>query len=117
MSSLNIYELHELRKNYLKLNYSVTEINLHILKLISYPIYLLLIVILSALIMLKIKQINGNTFKISIGLFLSVIIYYFNNLFNVLGSTEKINYLISVWGPLFILSLLISILTFKFNEK
>ena len=117
LSSLNIYELHELRKNYLKLNYSVTEINLHILKLISYPIYLLLIVILSALIMLKIKQINGNTFKISIGLFFSVIIYYLNNFFYVLGSTEKINLIISILCPLLLLTLTNIIMINKINEK
>ena len=73
--------------------------------------------VFSSIIMINTKKFSSDTFKISIGLFLSVIIYYFNNLFNVLGATEKINYLISVWGPLFILSLLISILTFKFNEK
>ena len=117
LSSLNIYELYELRKNYLKLNYSVTEINLHILKLISYPIYLLLIVILSALIMLKIKQINGNTFKISIGLFFSVIIYYLNNFFYVLGSTEKINLIVSILCPLLLLTLTNIIMINKINEK
>ena len=53
LSSLSIYELYELRKNYIRLNYSVTEVNLQILKIITYPIYLLLIVIFSALIMLK----------------------------------------------------------------
>ncbi len=69
LSSLNLYELYELRENYLKLNYSITDINLHFLKLISHPIYLLLITIFSSLIMLNIKQIKSTTFKISIGLF------------------------------------------------
>ena len=45
LSSLNFYQLYELRKNYIKLNYSITEINLQILKLISFPIYLLLMTI------------------------------------------------------------------------
>ena len=39
LSSLNFFELYELRKNYKKLNYSITDVNLQILKLISYPIY------------------------------------------------------------------------------
>ena len=56
LSSLSIYELYELRKNYIRLNYSVTEVNLQILKILTYPIYLLLIVIFSALIMLKVKN-------------------------------------------------------------
>ena len=35
LSSLNIAQLIELRKNYKKLNYSITEIDLQLLKLIS----------------------------------------------------------------------------------
>ena len=34
LSSLNFYQLYELRKNYIKLNYSITEINIKILKLL-----------------------------------------------------------------------------------
>ena len=39
LSALNIFELYELRKNYIKLNYSLTEVNLQILKLISLPLF------------------------------------------------------------------------------
>ena len=117
LSSLSIYELYELRKNYIRLNYSVTEVNLQILKILTYPIYLLLIVIFSALIMLKVKKIKGNTFKITIGLFASVIIYYLNNFFYVLGTTEKVNLLISILCPLIILSLTNLIMINKINEK
>ena len=117
LSSLSFFELIELKNNYEMLNYAIVDVNIQIHKIISYPLYLILMTVFSSIIMINTKKFNSDTFKISIGLFLSVIIYYFNNLFNVLGATEKINYLISVWGPLFILSLLISILTFKFNEK
>ena len=71
LSALDVFELLELRKNYLKLNYSITDIDLHLLKIASYPILLLLISIFAALIMLNIKQIKSSTFKISIGLFFS----------------------------------------------
>ena len=89
LSSLNILELLELRENYKKLNYSITELDLQILKLFSLPVYLLLVCLFSSLIMLRVKHLSGSTFKITIGLFFSVIIYYFNNFFYVLGSTEK----------------------------
>ena len=69
LSALNLYEIYELRNNYKKLNYSITEIDLQILKLAFLPLYLLLIAIFSALIMFKIKQIKSSTFKITIGLF------------------------------------------------
>ena len=90
LSALNIFELYELRKNYKKLRYSITDINLHLLKLISYPIYLFLMALFSSLIMLNIKKVKSSTLKIFIGLFLSVIIYYLNNFSYVLGGTESI---------------------------
>ena len=76
-----------------------------------------MIVIFSALIMLNVKQIKGNTFKITIGLFASVIIYYLNNFFYVLGSTEKINLIISVSSTLILLSLTNLLMINKINEK
>ena len=117
LSSLNFYQLYELRENYIKLNYSITEINLQILKLIVYPIYLLLITIFSSIIMLKFKQLDGNTIKIAIGLFFSVIIYYFNNFSLVLGSTERIPEIISIFLPLIIIATVNSIMIYKINEK
>tara|TARA_Y100001954_G_C15239733_1_gene327527 strand:- start:268 stop:471 length:204 start_codon:yes stop_codon:yes gene_type:complete len=67
--------------------------------------------------MFNIKRIKGNTFKITIGLFASVIIYYLNNFFYVLGSTEKINLLISVSSTLILLALTNLLMINKINEK
>ena len=117
LSSLNFYQLYELRKNYIKLNYSITEINLQILKLISFPIYLLLITIFSAIIMLKFKNLDGNTLKIATGLFFSVIIYYFYNFSLVLGSTERIPEAASIFFPLIIMAIVNSTMIYKINEK
>ena len=117
LSALNLFELYELRENYLKLNYSITDINLHLLKLISNPIYLLLISIFASLIMFNIKQIKSSAFKISLGLFFSVLIYYFNNFSYVLGSTEKISLTISIFLPLLILSTINGFMIYKINEK
>ena len=117
LSSLNIFQLFELKKNYKKLNYSLTEINLQLLKLLSYPINLLLITIFSALIMFRIKRLNTTTIKISFGLFLSVIIYYINNFFLVMGNTEKIPIILAVITPLLILSLINIFMSYKINEK
>ena len=117
LSALSIFELYELRKNYIRLNYSVTEVNIQILKLISFPIYLLMMVIFSACLMLRIKYLDSSTFKISIGLFFSVIIYYINNFFYVLGSTERLSLLIAVFLPIFLLIITNSLLLNKINEK
>ena len=117
LSSLSLLQLYELRENYIRLNYSITEVNLQLLKLVSYPLFLFLITIFSSLIMLNIKQINGTAFKISLGLFFSVIIYYFNNFFFVLGSTEKIPLIFSVFIPLAILTLLNAFMINNVNDK
>ena len=117
LKALNIYELLELRKNYIKLNYSITDINLHLLKLASNPLYLLLITIFSTLIMLNIKQVKSSTFKISIGLFFSVIVYYLNNFFYVLGSTERLSLTLSIFLPLIVLATINSFLIYRINEK
>ena len=117
LSALNIFQLYELRKNYLRLNYSITEVNLQILKLISFPLYLLMMVIFSACIMLRIKYLDSSTIKISIGIFFSVIIYYINNFFYVLGSTERLPLIIAIFLPIFILILTNSFLINKINEK
>ena len=117
LSSLDIFELFELRNNYKKLNYSITEIDLQIIKFFSYPFYLLLMTIFSSLIMLNIKNIKSTTYKISFGLFLSVIIYYLNNFSQVLGSTERIPLLMSVFIPLLTLFVINSLMVFNINEK
>ena len=117
LSSLSLMELYQLRENYKKLNYSTTEVDMHLSKLISYPIFLLLITLLSSVIMLNIKQIRGTTIKISIGLFFSVIIYYLNNFSYVLGSTERVSITFSILLPILILTLINCITLYKINEK
>ena len=73
--------------------------------------------IFSGVIMLNSKKFKSNTLKISVGLFLCVIIYYFNNLFNILGATERLNYILSVWAPLLFLTFITMLMTSKINEK
>ena len=117
LSSLTIFELFNLKKNYSLLGYSVNEIDLYIYKLFSYPIYYLLMVILSSFIMFNSKKLGSNTFKISLGLFLSVIIYYINNLFYVFANSERIPLGISISLPLAILILFNFMISKRINEK
>ncbi len=67
--------------------------------------------------MLRIKHLSNTTLQITVGLFFSVIIYYLNNFFNVLGSTEKIAVEFAVFSPLLILSLINLLMLNKINEK
>ena len=117
LNSLSILELIELKKNYDLLNYSTVEVNLQIQKIFSYPFYLLLMSFFSGLIMLNTKKFKSNTVKISIGLFLCVLIYYFNNLLYVMGLTEKIDTKLSIWIPIILLILITLMMSNKLNEK
>ena len=117
MSSLSFLELIEMRKNYKKLNYSLTEIDLQLLKLITFPIYFVLMFIFSGIIMMNTKTFKSKSLKIIIGLFLSIIIYYINNFFFILGTSEKLNVIISVVIPLFFLSIINFIFIKNINAK
>ena len=117
MSSLSFIELFKMRTNYKKLNYSLTEIDLQLLKLISFPIYFVLMFIFSAIIMMNTKTFKNKSLKITIGLFFSVIIYYINNFFYVLGTSEKINVISSVIIPLIILIMINTIFIRNINAK
>ena len=117
MSSLSFIELIKMRTNYKKLNYSLTEIDLQLLKLVSFPIYFVLMFIFSAIIMMNTKTFRNKSLKITIGLFFSVIIYYINNFFYVLGTSEKINVISSVIIPLLILTMINSIFIRNINAK
>ena len=117
LSSLSIFDLIELRKNYKFLNYSLTEIDSHFNKIISYPIYLTLITVFTSIIMFNIRFQKNSLYRIILGIFLSVIIYYITSFFNVLGVSEKIPLFLSVWLPLIILLILNFIFSLRLNEK
>ena len=117
LSSLSLIELFDLRKNYKQINYSTIEVDLQIHKLLSYPFYFTLMTIFASLIMFNTKKLNNNTLKILVGLFFSVIVYYINNFFYVLGKTEKMPMVVSVWLPLIILSMINLSMIMKVNHK
>ena len=117
MSSLSFVELLEMRKNYKKLNYSLTEIDLQLFKLISFPLYFILMFLFAAIIMMNTKTFKSKSLKITIGLFLSVIIYYINNFFYILGTSEKINVISSIIIPLIILTTINFLFMRNINDK
>ena len=117
LSSLTIIDLIKLRKNYKSLNYSLTEIDSHLYKLISYPLYLTLITIFSAIIMFNIGYQKKSLLNIVLGVFLSVVIYYINYFLKILGTSEKIPLIISVFLPLIILSIINMASIIRLNEK
>ena len=117
LSSLNIFELNNLRKKYDSINYSSTEVNSAIQKLISFPFYLTIMTVLAATIMLHIKHNRSKVFHLIFGILISVIIYYLSFFFEELGKNEQIPLGISIWIPLIIILLISAISLIRINEK
>ena len=117
LSSLNILELIKLSNDYKRLGYSTTEVRSHLNKIYTYPVYLALMTLFSSIIMLNIKKNKPMIFYLILSIFLSVVIYYFKVIFNLLGETGKIPVYASTWMPIFILLILITIGLIRINEK
>ena len=117
LSSLNILDLIKLNDDYKALGYSTIDVKSHLYKLFSFPVYLSVMTILSSIIMFNIKRNKAMIFHIILGIFLSVLIYYIYYLFNLLGESEKIPLLISIWLPLILLAIFNIIGLIKINEK
>ena len=117
LSSLTMWELVKLKKDYKSLGYSTSEIDNHQHKIITYPIYLMIMVLLSSIIMFNIKTNKTRVFNIILGISLSVIIYYIRYFFNLLGENNQIPIIMSIWFPLIIMLILCSIGMVRINEK
>ncbi len=117
LSSLSLMKLINLRQNYKSLNYSTVDVDMQIYKIATYPLFLVIMTILSSIIMLNTKKSSSKILKIIIGLFFSVVIYYINNFFNVMGSTERLPLMVSIWTPIIFLSLINLIMLVNINDK
>jgi len=117
LSSLNILELNKLKRDYEDLGYSTFEITSHLNRLYSFPVYLSIMSVFSAIIMLNIKRNKPMIYHIISGILFSVIIYYFYYLFSLLGENGKIPLTASTWLPLLLLMIFILIGLVRINEK
>ena len=117
ISTLNIMELFNLKKDYQKLGYSSDEITIHLLKLFSTPFFYGVLTILSSIIMFRFKKDKSLIFHILLGILMSVIIYYVNFMFSSLGNSGKIPVVTSIFLPILFISLISIIGLISINEK
>ncbi len=117
LKSLSVIELMKLKSDYKSLGYSTNEIESHLNRIYSYPIYLTIMVMLSSIIMLNIKRNKNKVFHILAGISLSVLIYYFYYLSNLFGENGSLTLITSTWLPLVILTFIILIGMVRINEK
>ena len=117
LNSLNLYELHKLSDSYSKIGYSTKDINMHLNKIYSMPVFYLLMTVLGFVIITKLKKLKSKFFVILFGIFISVIVYYLNYFSSILGNNGSLPVYLSVWVPLLILFLICNIGVLKLNEK
>ena len=117
LNSLNIFQLHNQIKNYNSLGYSATDVKIHLNKIYSLPIYIVLMAIIGCLVMLKFHFIRTKFFILIIGVFLSVVVYYINYFSKLFGSNETLPVELSIWLPQVILVLVCFLGLIKINEQ
>jgi len=117
LSSLDLIKLETLKSDYEMLGYDTNIINGYKHRLYSYPFYLALMVAIGSILMLKIKHNRSKIRNITIGITVSVLIYYINYFFNVIIETQNVPYITSIWGPQLILAMIIITNLVRINEK
>ena len=117
LSSITLWGLIKLKEDYKTVNYSTVEIDYQFHKIISYPIYLFIMSLVSIVLMMNLKAEINRIFLITTGIFLSVLIYYINHFFGIVGRSETIPLVVSIWIPLLILFIISSVGLIKINEK
>ena len=117
ISTLNILELFNLKKEYENLGYSSDEIVIHLLKLSSTPLLYGILTVLSAVIMFNFRKDKSLFYHVILGILMSVIIYYINFLFTSLGNSGKIPIILSIYLPLLFISIFAIIGLIRVNEK
>lgn len=117
LTSLTIWELFNLRDEYNSVGYSVKEINLHLQKIYSFPVYLTILTIFACVIMLNVPFNKPKFFYLLLGIFISVLIFYINHFSSLLGQNNKLPITLSVWLPHVIVSIFTGIGIVRINEK
>ena len=117
LSSLNIFKLQELKKDYIAIGYSTDEIDIQNHNILSLPFQLMLMCVISSIIMINNKFKKNIIFNILVGIFFSVIIYYLSHFSHLLGQNGKLPLIFSVWFPLLIILIISSIGIVRLNEK
>ena len=68
-------------------------------------------------LMMNIKYQKSKIIYITLGIIISVSVYYINYFFGIIGKNERLPLLIALWLPLVILVMISTIGSIKINEK
>ena len=97
--------------------YSVTDLRIRYQKLISFPIYLLAMSILSGLMIINLGKTSNYLKYGSYGVIISIVIYFLNDLSITIAKSGIISVDFSVWIPIFLIILINLIGIIQVNAK
>ena len=97
--------------------YSTKEMEAKLLRSLSFPFFLLSMVLLSGVFTLGKRSEENNLTYIFIAISTSVLIFYFNDFSAALGKTEKLPIEISVWMPIVIIFIFSAVGLIHANQK
>ena len=117
LTSLTIWELFNLKDEYNSVGYSVKEIDLHLQKIYSFPVYITILTIFASVLMLNAPINKPKFFYLVMGIFVSVLIFYINHFSSLLGENNQLPVTLSVWLPHVVVSILTGIGMVRVNEK
>ena len=97
--------------------YSITDLKIRYQKLISFPIYLLAMSILSGLMIINLGKTSNYLKYGSYGVIISIVIYFLNDLSITIAKSGIISVDFSVWIPIFLIILINLVGIIQVNAK
>ena len=108
-------------KNEIKLleerGYSTKQMETKLHRSLSFPFFLLAMVLLSGVFTLAAKFRDNNTFYIFVTIIICVLVYFFNDFSAALGETEKLSIEVAVWMPIAIIFIFSAVGVIYANQK
>ena len=116
-STLNFKKILNLLNDYKNLGYSTNEIMLHLLNILTLPLFYSILTVMGSVTMINFTKNKSFIFQITSGILISVILYYMLFIFNALGLAGKIPTYLAIFFPLIIISFISIIGLVRINEK
>ena len=117
LNSVTIWSLINPEKRAEIFRFSPREIDYYLNKLYSYPFLVTIMTVLASIIMINFRNNKSKVLLLTLGVLLSVTIYYITYFFNTLGETKQFSNLLSIWLPIITLGIITFFGLIKINEK
>jgi len=117
LDSVSIWDLQDIINVYKDRGYSTLEMEAKLQRLISYPFFLLGMVLLASVSILSVRFKGKFVKYILLSVVTSIIVYYFNDFSKALGETGQVPLIVSVWMPILVILIFSSIGIIHVNQK